>query len=103
MAGTPNNSAQAIGFVQSYARPIANAVLALDLGLQKIAAMWSSLSIATVIPSDSNVIQDGNTLSPLLDSQIQTMISDCATIETAIAGVRLRMQAIANAQYVSPV
>jgi hypothetical protein len=98
-----NSNAQAIGFVQSYVRPVNNALCGVKLGIDKLLAQWSNLSIATVIPNDSNLIGDGNTLNPVLDSQVQTNISDLTAVQTAINNVLARLQALTNGQYTSPV
>lgn len=100
---TPNANAQAIAFLQSYTRVVNNVLMAVSLTIDKYLAQWSNLSIATVIPNDSSVIQDGNALTPVTDAMVQTNISDVTAIQTAIASVKSRLQTLTNAQYTSAV
>lgn len=75
-----NDNQQAIQFVQNFARGAANATYSFYLTAKKFLAEWNALDIAAVIPNDSNVIQDGNSLQPVTDGQIQILQANLQTL-----------------------
>jgi hypothetical protein len=75
-----NSNPQAIAFTQQYIRGACNALMSAVATLQATVTEWTQESIATVIPNDSNVVQDGNVLQPLTDAQIQTIIANFNTV-----------------------
>lgn len=83
-----NTNAQAILFSNEKVRPVADAVITAVLSMQTLIAEWNAQDITAIIPNDSNFIQDGATVAsgtpdgrpPIMDSQVQTMISNCNTL-----------------------
>ncbi len=85
----PNNTnAQAIAFANNYARKCADDVVSCYLTMKRTSQVWTGQSIVTVIPNDSNLIQDGATVAsgtadgraPITDAQVNTLISNLATL-----------------------
>lgn len=75
-----NNNPQAIAFTQTYARGAANAAYSLYLTAKKFELEWAALNMQAVIPSDSEVISDGNSLVPVTDTQIQILQANLQSI-----------------------
>jgi hypothetical protein len=84
-----NVNQQAINFANNYARTGADDVVSCYLTMARVLAVWNGQNIGTVIPNDSNLIQDGATTAtpgvgdgraPIADAQVQTMISNMTTL-----------------------
>lgn len=86
----PNNTNQeAINFDNNYARPVADEVVSAYLTLKRFVQVWNGQSVVSVIPNDSNPIQDGATTAngtgqdgrpPVTDAQINVEVSNANTI-----------------------
>jgi hypothetical protein len=86
----PNNTnPQAIAFCNTKVRPVANEVMSAFLSAQTLITEWNSQNIASIIPNDSNPIQDGATTAngsgagsgadgrpPITDAQVNILISN---------------------------
>lgn len=85
----PNNvNAQAIAFDNNYARRGADAVVSAYLTMKRVVQVWTGQNIAAVIPSDTNLIQDGATVAsgtadgrpPVTNQQINILIANLNTL-----------------------
>lgn len=54
-----NSNAQAIAFVNTRVRPMADLLYSAYLSAKKLQQEWNSQSVAAAIPNDANVISDG--------------------------------------------
>jgi hypothetical protein len=86
-----NTNAQAIAFANNYVRPAANDIVSCYLTMLRMQQVWTQQILGNVIPNDANFIQDGATVAsgtpdgraPITDAQVQTMISNLATLLAA--------------------
>jgi len=85
----PNNTnAQAIAFANNYARVTADDVVSCYLTMKRTLSVWNGQNLVSIIPNDSNPIQDGATVAsgtadgraPITDAQINTMMSNLTTL-----------------------
>ncbi len=83
-----NTNAQAIAFSNTYARVGADVVVSAYLTMKRVVQVWTGQSISTVIPNDSNLIQDGATVAsgvadgraPITDAQVTILIANMNTL-----------------------
>ncbi len=86
-----NTNAQAVAFDNNYARPGADAVVSCYLTMKRVLQVWNGQSVGTVIPNDSNPIDDGSLAggthagSPdgranVTDAQVQTLVANMTTL-----------------------
>lgn len=83
-----NTNQQAINFDNTYARGGSNNVVSCYLTMKRVLQVWNGQNIVSVIPNDSNLIQDGATVAngqpdgrpPVTDAQINIMISNMTTL-----------------------
>src|SRR5262245_62914800 len=60
----PNNvNAQAIAFSNGRARPLSDLLASAYLSAKSFVQQWTAQGVASVIPNDSNLIQDGATVA----------------------------------------
>lgn len=85
----PNNvNAQAIAFANNYARRAADEIVSAYLTAKRLVQVWTGQSISTVIPNDSNFIQDGATVAsgqgdgraPITDGQVTILIANANSL-----------------------
>lgn len=83
-----NTNAQAITFCNQKVRPSADAVVQMYNTIKQLVLLWNGQSMTTLIPNDSNLVQDGATVAsgtadgrpPITNAQVQTLISNCNTL-----------------------
>lgn len=83
-----NTNQQAINFCNEKLRPVADAVVTAYLSMNTLIDMWNAQGLSSIIPDDSNYVQDGATVAsgtpdgrpPITDQQVQIMISNCNTL-----------------------
>ncbi len=78
-----NVNAQAILFANQRARPMADLLYSTYLSCKAFSQQWTAQGVATVIPNDSNLIQDGATVAsgtadgrtPITDAQVNVLFA----------------------------
>lgn len=76
---TFNNNAQAIAFLETFGRGMANASMSYYLTGVEFNSAMTALDISAVVPNDSNVINDGNILEPVTDSELLILAGNTVT------------------------
>lgn len=75
-----NTNAQAIAFVNTKIRPMADELASCYLSAKKINDLWNAQSVSTVIPNDATLISDGSAIDgrpQITDAQATTIITRC--------------------------
>lgn len=79
-----NTNAQAITFSNQDVRPAADILAKAYFTAKKLVSLWNGQNIVSIIPNDSNLIQDGATVAsgtpdgrpPITDGQINILIAN---------------------------
>lgn len=97
-----NNTSQvAVNFDNQKARPAADALITAYLTAKTLITYWNGQNIVSVLPNDSNLIQDGATVAsgtpdgrlPVTDGQINVLV---ANLTTFIASMEASSNLILN-------
>ena len=78
-----NNNVQAIAFANQKIRPVNDLALSLYYSIQLFQQEWTQQSVATVIPNDANIINDGAATDgrpQMTDAQAQVVQANLQTI-----------------------
>lgn len=87
-----NNNVQAIAFANQKIRPVNDLMLSLYYSIQIFQAEWTQQGIASVIPNDANIINDGAATDgrpQMTNAQAQVVQGNLQTIMNAITATIL--------------